>query len=92
MIDFKQGTRGYLPKDLIHLKSSVGGKVGTLIAGGEKIPEVLSVGKGVYACLKEPSKAVRAELEAEGRDLHVIKSTADLTVFMLRWETFNHAS
>ena len=89
MTEFKQGTRGYIPKDLQQLKRAAGGSVGTLTVMGQKMPEVLSLGKNVYATLKDVPPVLKAALSAEGKDIHTIKTAADATVFLMRFEVFN---
>lgn len=82
--------RKVAPNDLIDLRHRLGGKLGNLTVGAESIT-VLKLGENVYAGTEKATPAMRAALELEQADLHVIKTNADLTYFAARYREFKGA-
>lgn len=88
---FKPSPRAIADRDLLWMKERAGGKVGTITVGGVKAENVLRLDETTFVTTVSPDSHVPAILRVAGADLHVVKSAADVTLFLKRYANFKEA-
>lgn len=88
---FSPSPRAIADRDLLWMKERAGGKVGTITVGGVKAENVLRLDDATFVTTQSPSQHLPAILRVAGADLHVVKTAADVTLFLKRYANFKEA-
>lgn len=86
---FSPTNQGALQKDLLQLKAAIGGNPGSISVGGQKLEDVLRVGKNLFVTTNAVPKSIETALNMGGADIHRIRSQADLAHFVQRFRNFD---
>ncbi len=88
LFQFKTAPHSMIDKNLLNLRSRLGGTIGQIKSGMETL-DAVKVRDNVYVTARKPSASLRAMVNLGRADIHQIDHPADIQLMIARLETLD---